>query len=97
MRVFLDSIYFEATFLGCFGIPCYSSFLTCSRLSNFFLVSVFKKHSSDTSESENEPSSHSSRRLGVASRGALSSNRVFGLTEVSLQRRNDGNAGEVRN
>lgn len=55
---------------------------------------VFKKHSSDTSESENEPSSHSSRRLGVASRGAPSSNRVFGLTEVSLQRRNDGNAGE---
>lgn len=60
------------------------------------LVAVSRKHSSDTSESECEPSSHPSRRSGVFTRGIASSSRVFGLTEVSLQRGRDGDSREVR-
>lgn len=56
--------------------------------------SVSRKHSSDTSESECEPSSHPSRRSGVVTRGIPSSSRVFGLTEVSLQRVRDGDSRE---
>ncbi|XP_078349659.1 uncharacterized protein LOC144634544 isoform X2 [Oculina patagonica] len=49
------------------------------------LASSSRKHSSDTSESEYEPSSHPSRRSGVIAVGtATSSSGVFGLTEVSL-------------
>lgn len=61
---------------------------------NAFL-SGSRKHSSDTSESECEPSSHPSRRLGVVTRGTPSSSRVFGLTEVSLQREGYGDSREV--
>lgn len=56
--------------------------------------SVSRKHSSDTSESECEPSLHPSRRSGVVTKGTPSSNRVFGLTEVSLPRGRDGDRGE---
>lgn len=56
--------------------------------------SVSRKNSSDTSESEYEPSSHPSRRSGVVTRGTPSSNRVFGLTEVSLHREGNGDSRE---
>lgn len=46
--------------------------------------SASRKHSSDTSESECEPSSHPSRRSGLAAIATPSSSGVFGLTEVTL-------------
>ena len=50
----------------------------------FFFSQASRKLSSDTSESECEPSSHPSRRSGVVAVGTPSSSGVFGLTEVSL-------------
>lgn len=47
-------------------------------------LSGSRKHSSDTSESEYEPTSHPSRRSGLAAVASPSSIGVFGLTEVTL-------------
>lgn len=55
-------------------------------------LSGSRKHSSDTSESECEPSAHPSRRSGLAVAATPSSLGVFGLTEVTL---GDSDKGET--